>query len=75
MRSNYQGIVRNSRAETLRDTRMLELANHGLAVSIIAQRMGITTNSARKRIQQARAALTQAEGIAVDAGKDEDGPG
>ena len=54
---------------------MLELANHGLAVSIIAQRMGITTNSARKRIQQARAALIQAEGIAVDAGKDEDGPG
>ena len=54
---------------------MLELANHGLAVSVIAQRMGITTNSARKRIHRARAALTQPERIALDPDKGADDTG
>lgn len=56
MRTNYQGTVRDSEAETARDARMLALHEQGLAVSIIAQRMGVTVNSARKRIHRARAA-------------------
>lgn len=55
MRTNYQGTVRDSEAETARDARMLALHEQGLTVAIIAQRMGVTVNSARKRIHSARA--------------------
>ena len=63
MRTNYQGTVRDSEAETARDARMLALHERGLTVSIIAQRMGVTVNSARKRIYRARAAREDGQSL------------
>ena len=67
-RSSYSGAVRDSAAERARDLRMLALADQGVAVTAIAQRMGVTVNSVRERIKRARAAcaseslLPQVEG-------------
>ena len=58
VRAAYRGAVRDSSAESDRDQRMLALAEQGLPVGIIAQRMGVTVNSARIRIKRARAATT-----------------
>lgn len=55
-RTKYSGTVRNSSAEEERDKRILALAEQGLAPSVIAQRMGITTHSARYRAKRAKAA-------------------
>ena len=38
----------------MRDARMLTLSEQGLAVTVIAQRMGVTINSVRIRIKRAR---------------------
>lgn len=55
-RANYRGTVRNSEAESARDLRMLDLFERGLPISVLAQRMGVTSANARERIRRAREA-------------------
>lgn len=54
-RAGYQGTVRDSGTEAVRDGRMLALHEQGLTNVLIAQRMGVSLTSVRIRIERARA--------------------
>lgn len=54
-RAGYQGTVRDSGTEAVRDGRMLVLHEQGLTNGLIAQRMGVSLTSVRMRIERARA--------------------
>ena len=62
-RRPYSGSVRNSLAESERDARILVLAESGLSISLISQRMGLSVSSVRGRLKRAR--LQRARAVQV----------